>query len=639
MEKRNRIILAAAIIGVVFGFYLWMAWINARTDLLLCREGRLTLEHQEPVDLKLIGGQWRVFEGEIRWDQVDWDGGELVDIMRIGSMEGHTFALEIETAALEQNQLMLPRPRGSRLYVNGEEVTGPNGAQISSTDVLDLSSRLAAGEPYTRLLLQVPVSGFFYSGYQGLLMGDAEELADSYKIRFFIEIACLGFYIALGAISLILYLQKPSEKYILWLILVIIFTAYRFISFSENLSLLISNIPFGSVYRLFFFLRYCLCCVFVPSENHRARDSAILLLTVACAAAFVFAPGWFLAVVAVANICALLIEGDLILRGFVSKRQGTGLLLIGWAVFIGMELFYCFLHAGVVPQGIIDVVIRPTQYAYLFYLLAFTGAILGKFSRKFQEAEELAATLEQKVQHQTQILREQNQSIIHMQQTRERFLTDMVHNIRNPLFALGGYFEFLEDSIENPNQQQQEYIPMINQKLDYLNRLVADMLLVDRLENGRISFNMVVTRLKPMLETVVRENSSVKQCKEVCIECDDLSVEMDAFRMRQALDNLVDNAVIHGKCSRLVVSARLKGEAVWITVADNGCGMTETQCQHAFDRYYTNGTQNSSGLGLSIASQIVRGHHGTISLTSVQEKGTTIEIALPLYQEKSSGIE
>lgn len=634
MQKNNRVVVILFIISIVFGIYIWMSYVNYQTDVLICYDGRLTMENNDPIKTKLIGGQWRVFDGTVNWNQVDWSGGELIDVMHIGSMEGHTFALEIQTSILKQNYLMLPRPRGSTLYVNEKQILGSNNKYISSSDILDLSKILRTDDTYTRILLQVPISGYFYSGYQGILIGDQEELVTSYKIRGFIEVTCLGFYIALGMISVILYFQKTSEKYIIWLILFVVFTIYRFISYSEKLSIFISAIQFGNIYRLFFYLRYCLCRVFVPADKHRIRDLVILFLTAICVTTFVILPGFFVQVVAVANMCALFIEGELIVNGFTDKRQGTFLLLIGWSIFTSIELFYCSLHMGFTAQGIIDVIVRPTQYAYLFYLLAFTGAILGKFSHKFQEAEELACTLEQKVQHQTQILSEQNKNIIHMQQTRERFLTDMVHNIRNPLFALGGYFELLEDFMENPKPQQKEYISMINQKLDYLNRLVADMLLVDRLENGRISFNMVNTRLKPMLEIVVMENSLIKRCKEICIECDDISIEMDAFRMRQALDNLIDNAIIHGKCSKIVLSAFLKENTVCIFMYDNGCGMTEKQCQHAFDRYYTNSIQNSSGLGLSIASQMVRGHNGTISLTSEIENGTTIKILLPIHQEK-----
>lgn len=149
------------------------------------------MEDGTSLEMELVGGAWRVFEGCVSWDQIDWSGGELVDVMRIGSMEGHTFALEIQTSILEQARMMLPRPRGSSLYVNEKQITGQDGKAISSSDVLDLRNALDTDAPFTRIVLQVPISGYFYSGYQGFLLGNADTLANSYRLRWFVEVACL----------------------------------------------------------------------------------------------------------------------------------------------------------------------------------------------------------------------------------------------------------------------------------------------------------------------------------------------------------------------------------------------------------------------------------------------------------------
>lgn len=253
-----------------------------------------------------------MFEGCVSWDQIDWSGGELVDAMRIGSMEGHTFALEIQTSILEQARMMLPHPRGSSLYVNEKQIIGQDGKAISSSDVLDLRNALDTDAPFTRIVLQVPISDYFYSGYQGFLLGNADTLANSYRLRWFVEVACLGLYIALGLICAILFFQKTSEGYIVWLALFVVLTAYRFISYSEHLSALLPVAQQSRVYRLFFFLRYCLCRVFVPADRRRVGDGLILILSAICAATFVFLPDAFVKVAAEINMYALVIEGVLI---------------------------------------------------------------------------------------------------------------------------------------------------------------------------------------------------------------------------------------------------------------------------------------------------------------------------------------
>ena len=76
----------------------------------------------------------------------------------------------------------------------------------------------------------------------------------------------------------------------------------------------------------------------------------------------------------------------------------------------------------------------------------------------------MAVSLEQKVLEQTQELREKNQRIIEEQNQRQQFMTDIVHNLRNPLFALGGYMELLESQMDDPTAEQKKYVDLIENR-------------------------------------------------------------------------------------------------------------------------------------------------------------------------------
>lgn len=630
LRYRNAIFTALLVAGVL-ALYGALALYNIYTPLIVCDGGAADVPARDG-RMTLVAGDWLCRPGVLSPEEMRDGSAQIRDVMHMGDMEGHTYAISLSGEGLADLCVMLPRPRGSRLFIDGREVLPERGGLIASQDVFSLAAYMDAARAAHEFVLQVPVSGYFYSGYQGVVLGGRRELERIDEIRYMVEVMCLGLYLTLGLMCVSLFLQKRSERYILLLVLYTLVTAYRFMNYSEHFTGVLILEGYPDAFRLFFFLRYVLCRVFVPSGRRRVDDFAMITLTAVTTATFFFTPQWFVTVADKANFFAMILEGVLIVRGLAAKRQGTRILLAGWGVYTGMELFYRLLHCGFVAQGIVDVLIRPTQYAHVAYLIAFSSAIFGKFASKFSEAEAMTGLLEQKVGEQTRELREKSAHIIRVQEQRQKFLTDVVHNIRNPLFALGGYFELLEDELSAPTEQQRRYIDLINSKLSYVNRMVADMLLIDRLENDKISFHFVNVELSAFLRSVAAENKLAAQC-EVTVECDPLSISADGHRLHQAVDNLLDNAVLHGQATKIAVSARTEDEKAVIEIRDNGRGMTQEQLSHAFERYATSGAKNSVGLGLSIVQEIIRQHHGTVTLESVVGQGTCARICLPAEHE------
>lgn len=404
-------------------------------------------------------------------------------------------------------------------------------------------------------------------------------------------------------------------------------------NFSEHFSAYAVFQKGSDFYRLFFFMRYTLCRAFViprDAQKKNMMDWLVIAMIVCAVLAYLFLPEQFAGLSVNINLISLVLEAMLIAKGLLENKQGVLILLAGWSMYTCMEVFYRLLHIGVIPQGLVDVLIRPTQYAHVTYLIAFAAAVFGKFASKFSEAEDMAVSLEQKVLEQTQELREKNQRIVEEQNQRQQFITDVVHNLRNPLFALGGYMELLESQMEQPTAAQQKYINLIEDKLSYVNRMVDDMLLANRLEHGKIRFHFIRLELKSFLQNVITSNKRLEQCGQIHISCPELHLDADSFRLHQALDNLFDNAVIHGGCTSMEITAYQEKSTIHLTIRDDGKGMTEEQVVRAFDRYYTSGQKNSTGLGLSITAAIIREHQGQITLESIPGKGVTIHLVLPV---------
>ncbi len=637
IKKRN-LFFSVLIVTCIVLLYGILAAINTHTPMIICKNGTGALTDTES-SMSLLAGEWMCYPGAPTMEELEHLNGHPIDVMHIGIMEGSTYRIQLRADEIGDLCFMLPRSRGSQVWINGNAVA-PEGEPISSQDVFSLSDYANLEAQQIDFVLRIPVSGYFYSGYQGVVFGSRESLESIDQIRYFIEVLCLGLYITLGLVCLVLFLQKTSERYILYLVFFTLLTAYRFMNFSEHFS----SYPLFSMgsdfYRLFFFMRYTLCRAFVlpgRSGKKNSLDMLMIGMIVCEVAAYLFLPAHFAQLSTNINLIVLALEGILIAKGLLENRQGVRILLAGWSMYTGMEVFYRLLHIGVIPQGIVDVLIRPTQYAHVAYLIAFAAAVFGKFASKFSEAEEMAVSLEQKVLEQTQELREKNQRIIEEQNQRQQFMTDIVHNLRNPLFALGGYMELLESQMEQPTVEQKKYVNLIEDKLSYLNRMVDDMLLSNRLEHGKIRFHFIRLELSAFLRDIVKGNKHLEQCRQIDVSCPTLYLDADGFRLHQALDNILDNAIIHGQCTSLHIAAQQETDQICLTIQDNGSGMSSDQVKRAFDRYYTSGQKSSSGLGLAIAAAIIHEHRGTISIDSQPGNGTTMHISLPV--ERASPVE
>ena len=637
MKRKRNYLAAIALLVFVIGIYVSFALINEHMYTLRCEDGHAEVP-EDTSQLMLLTGEWLHYPGTPDVAQLRTLEAVPVDATHIGFMEGNTFLIRLSGQNMTELSFMLPKAHCSRVFVDGQPVLPEGGGNITAADVFRFADYADAALQQHDLVLQIPLSGRYYSGYQGVIIGEHRQLLQIDQSRYFTDNLCIGIYMALVLFCIVLFLQKRSEKYILYLIIFTLISACRFLNFSEHFAAFVPFRQNTQFFRLFFFMRYVLCRAFIAPPRFRQKpltDYAVIGMSVLDLLVFIFLPAHFSAVSVVLSHAALAIEGVLIAKGIRDNLTGFNFLLVGWAIYTGREVFYTLLQLGLIPQGIVDVMIRPTQYAHLVALIAFAATALGRFAQKFSEAEELAVSLEQKVLEQTHELREKNQRIIEEQNQRQQFMTDVVHNLRNPLFTLGGYMELLESQMEQPTAEQQKYVGLIEDKLAYLNRMVDDMLLANRLEHGKIRFHFIRLELSTFLRSIVAENKRLMQCSQVRIACPELYLDADSFRLHQALDNLLDNAVIHGCCTSVEVTAQQKDNTIQLTIRDDGKGMTSEQLARAFDRYYTSGQKNSSGLGLAITAAIIREHGGQITLDSAPGEGVTIRMTLPAERRET----
>lgn len=210
----------------------------------------------------------------------------------------------------------------------------------------------------------------------------------------------------------------------------------------------------------------------------------------------------------------------------------------------------------------------------------------------------------------------------------------LVHDLRHPLSSLGLLAEVLDSDL--PDDERQSAVAQMRGLCREMARLVDGVLVASRLEAGVFSVEPRMTAVRIIVQPMLAVFTPVATRRRVALEFEgslDLEVYADPQKLRQALDNLLANALKltpRGGRVRVRVSQQLK-ETVF-EISDSGPGVAPQERETIFDRYHQGAHGRSAGgagLGLAIARGIAEAHHGTISVGTGDLGGATFKIVLP----------
>ena len=359
-----------------------------------------------------------------------------------------------------------------------------------------------------------------------------------------------------------------------------------------------------------------------------------------------------------------ILEGAMLLINRV-REGGEGFrltLLAGWTVSFIVWLVRCANNLGLYSYPV-----SLGSYVAMGYTISFLFCINARFAGKYQQAEELltektllSQNLERQVTERTADLEEALTAVKKSEKTRRQFTMNIIHNLKTPLFSIQGYTELLSEEMKEADETAREYLSCVSGNVEYVQKLISQLLLIDRIEEKRITYQFHPISLSGFLDRLIATESAVLQDKKLQLETDnllpaDFMFEGDAFYLAQALLNILDNAIRHspegGKIRMTAQAASGEEFAATggngtdlgyfaISIRDYGEGMTESVRNHIFERgysYHTDGGK-SSGLGLNIALGIVREHGGDIRVQSEPGKGSCFEVILPQKQEEEHGM-
>lgn len=209
-------------------------------------------------------------------------------------------------------------------------------------------------------------------------------------------------------------------------------------------------------------------------------------------------------------------------------------------------------------------------------------------------------------------------------------LFKITHEIKNPIAVCKGYLDMIN---VQDTKQVERYIPILKSEIERLLSLLQDFLLINKnnLDLDIMDLNMLVEdtldKLKPLLE---EKNINLN----FDLIDDEIFINGDYNRLSQVLINLVKNsieAIEKDKTGIINISAKIKQNKYFLTIEDNGEGMTKEILSKIKEPFFTT-KRRGSGLGVSLVYEIMEAHNAKIEYESEYGKGTKVKLEFPLYE-------
>ena len=218
------------------------------------------------------------------------------------------------------------------------------------------------------------------------------------------------------------------------------------------------------------------------------------------------------------------------------------------------------------------------------------------------------------------------------------FFTDMSHDLRTPLTLIADPVERILDD-ENLTSRQRQMLGIVRRNAALLLKLVGEILDLRKIQGGKMEMTVTEFNLAAALRLWVDDFKPLAASGKVALSLeagDVLTVSADYYKVERICYNLISNALKYNKPGGTVTVklAGRDGKAV-ITVADTGIGMSKGNAQRAFDKFFRAGSGGGgTGVGLAIVKAFAELHGGSVSVNSVEGKGSEFTVELPLKVDK-----
>ncbi len=293
-----------------------------------------------------------------------------------------------------------------------------------------------------------------------------------------------------------------------------------------------------------------------------------------------------------------------------------------------------------------------------YLMSAINNAIkISNSEKQRKQAEEALILanekLENRVKERTSRLEEVNRKLVAAKELAESankakslFLSKMSHELRTPIHAILGFTQLLQMDTKNPlADYQQKNMESVYSAGNHLLDLINDVLDLSKIETGNFQLSIERVDIIPIVDNVISFTQSLANEKNISLKYEEISsegyfVKIDSMRFKQAVLNLISNAIKYNKPNGSVCISIKKQEmgTVRIGVQDTGHGIAEDKKDKIFQPFQRLGEETGAiegaGIGLTISKQFIEAMGGTIGFETVYQEGSLFYIDLPVSENK-----
>ncbi|MDM8213402.1 HAMP domain-containing sensor histidine kinase [Enterococcus hirae] len=316
-----------------------------------------------------------------------------------------------------------------------------------------------------------------------------------------------------------------------------------------------------------------------------------------------------------------------------SMRPMLNNLILSFFVSIIIALIFSYVFAQLSGKKIQRLRRATREISEGNFNLHITSRHKDEFDELAEDFNRMASSLKQ---YQAEVDRQED--------LRRRFMSDVAHEMRTPLTTINGLLEGLAYHAISADQQEHA-IQLMQNETKRLIRLVNE-----NLDYEKILSNQITMLIRTLDATEILENIVLQMDQRAKAAGDTLTltphtpvkIDVDYDRFVQIMVNVIQNAIQFTQNGAIAITINRGEQETSVTVKDSGIGMSETQLNNIWDRYYKadpsrkNTKYGESGLGLPIVKQLVRLHGGTIKVKSREGAGTSFTVTFPDHPEKTS---
>ncbi len=231
-------------------------------------------------------------------------------------------------------------------------------------------------------------------------------------------------------------------------------------------------------------------------------------------------------------------------------------------------------------------------------------------------------------------------NIDNLESSRSRFLGNVSHEIKTPLFILQGYIDTLISGAINDKNVNMDFLEKIKNQSDRLNLLMTDLIKISMIESDSLKLDIKKIKFDDIIKEIFSSYNDIiasRGDKLILPEDTNLNVNVDKEHMLCVFDNVIKNAINYSNTGDIIISAKKINNLLNIKITDHGIGIDKKHLDKIFERFYRVDSDRSrntggTGLGLAIVKHILRAHNIAININSEINIGTSISFSLNIVE-------